>query len=133
MSYTKTNWVNGGPPALSAENLNKIEDGIYNNDAAIAAAVSAMAGWKIKKYDVANSSTVNIPIESATRGLFFITAYSTTRAAIYAVGANSSGTTRSTLIAAASGGSGFTLTNNTNEINVANGSGSQAAIFYLTV
>lgn len=26
MAYSKTTWVNGGPPALSAENLNKIED-----------------------------------------------------------------------------------------------------------
>lgn len=36
MAYTKTNWVNGGPPAVSAENLNHIEDGIYNADAEIA-------------------------------------------------------------------------------------------------
>lgn len=32
MAYTKTNWVNDGPPALSAENLNNMEAGIYNND-----------------------------------------------------------------------------------------------------
>ena len=31
MSYTKTNWVNGSAPALSAENLNKMEQGIYEN------------------------------------------------------------------------------------------------------
>ena len=31
MSYVKTQWVNGGPPALSAENLNKMEDSIYNS------------------------------------------------------------------------------------------------------
>lgn len=30
MAYTKTNWVNEGPPAISADNLNKIEDGIFN-------------------------------------------------------------------------------------------------------
>lgn len=35
MAYTKTNWVNGGPPAVSAENLNHIEGGIYDNDAKI--------------------------------------------------------------------------------------------------
>ena len=35
MAYSKTNWVNGSAPALSAENLNKIEEGIYNNDVAI--------------------------------------------------------------------------------------------------
>ena len=28
MSYTKTNWVNGGTPAINATNLNKIETGI---------------------------------------------------------------------------------------------------------
>lgn len=31
MAYVKTTWVNGGPPALSAENLNKMEDSIYNS------------------------------------------------------------------------------------------------------
>lgn len=31
MAYTKTTWVNEGPPAISADNLNKIETGIYNN------------------------------------------------------------------------------------------------------
>ena len=35
MAYTKTNWINGQAPALSAENLNKMEEGIYNNDADI--------------------------------------------------------------------------------------------------
>lgn len=36
MAYTKTNWVNGQAPALSAENLNKMEEGIYSNDANVA-------------------------------------------------------------------------------------------------
>jgi len=36
MAYTKTNWVNGGPPAIDAINLNHIEDGIYANDQSIA-------------------------------------------------------------------------------------------------
>lgn len=31
MAYVKTPWVNGGPPALSAENLNKIEGSIYES------------------------------------------------------------------------------------------------------
>lgn len=30
ISYTKTTWVNGSQPAISAENLNKIETGIKN-------------------------------------------------------------------------------------------------------
>lgn len=29
MAYTKTTWVDGGPPGISASNLNKIEQGIY--------------------------------------------------------------------------------------------------------
>lgn len=35
MAYTPTQWVNGQPPALNAENLNKIEAGIQNNDVEI--------------------------------------------------------------------------------------------------
>lgn len=35
MAYTKTNWVNGGTPPISAANLNNIENGIYNCDNAI--------------------------------------------------------------------------------------------------
>lgn len=31
MAYTKTNWVNDGVPAINASNLNKIEQGIYEN------------------------------------------------------------------------------------------------------
>lgn len=30
ISYTKTSWVNGSQPAINAENLNKIEQGIYD-------------------------------------------------------------------------------------------------------
>lgn len=30
MAYTKTTWVDGGPPGISASNLNKIEQGIYD-------------------------------------------------------------------------------------------------------
>ena len=42
MAYTKTNWVNGSAPALSAENLNKIEDGIYANDANITSILASL-------------------------------------------------------------------------------------------
>lgn len=31
MAYSKTVWVNDNAPALNAANLNKIENGIYNN------------------------------------------------------------------------------------------------------
>ncbi len=36
-SYIKTNWVNGSAPALSADNLNKIEDGIEAATEAVSA------------------------------------------------------------------------------------------------
>lgn len=41
MAYTKTNWVNEGPPAIDADNLNNIENGIYNTDAK----VDALQDW----------------------------------------------------------------------------------------
>lgn len=44
MAYTKTVWKNGQAPALNETNMNKIENGIYNNDAAIATLNSAVAG-----------------------------------------------------------------------------------------
>ena len=31
MAYTKTIWVNNSAPPISADNLNKIETGIFNN------------------------------------------------------------------------------------------------------
>ena len=35
MAYSKTTWVNEGPPAIDADNLNNIEDGIANVDARV--------------------------------------------------------------------------------------------------
>lgn len=32
MAYTKHTWVNGSAPAISADHLNEMETGIYNND-----------------------------------------------------------------------------------------------------
>lgn len=34
MAYTKTNWINDSVPAINAGNLNKIEQGIYDNSVA---------------------------------------------------------------------------------------------------
>ena len=36
MAYTKTKWVNDSKPAISAENLNKIEQGIADAHAVVA-------------------------------------------------------------------------------------------------
>lgn len=60
MAYSKTVWADGGPPALSAENLNKIEDGIYNCDQQIDSKASGciMAG-KTGSITVAANSYVD--------------------------------------------------------------------------
>lgn len=53
MAYTKTNWVNEGPPAIDANNLNHIEQGIYDNDQKINSIFfeSGTSGdWSYRKY-----------------------------------------------------------------------------------
>ena len=42
MAYTKTPWVNNNEPLIDATNLNKMEDGIFNNDALITKVLSAI-------------------------------------------------------------------------------------------
>ena len=42
MSYTKTTWQNDQAPAINATNLNKIETGIFNNDAKIYEVVNTL-------------------------------------------------------------------------------------------
>lgn len=42
MSYVKTNWVNDQAPAINATNLNKIENGIFNNDAIITSIMTTL-------------------------------------------------------------------------------------------
>lgn len=53
MAYTKTNWVNEGPPAIDANNLNHIEQGIYDNEQKINSILfeSGTSGdWSYRKY-----------------------------------------------------------------------------------
>lgn len=42
MSYVKTNWQNDQAPAINATNLNKIENGIFNNDAIITSIMTTL-------------------------------------------------------------------------------------------
>lgn len=37
MAYTKTTWVDNSPPAINADNLNKIENGIEDHEQRIEA------------------------------------------------------------------------------------------------
>ena len=55
MAYTKTNWVNNQAPAINADNLNKIEDGIFDNDAAIATTNG--------RIDTTNTTVANLTTE----------------------------------------------------------------------
>lgn len=58
MAYTKTAWVNGTAPALSAENMNKIETALYNNDASITA------------LETTASATADYVVEQGTSGMW---------------------------------------------------------------
>ena len=55
MAYTKTVWVNNQAPAINADNLNKIEQGIFDTDAGVAAANS--------RIDTTNSNVTALTTE----------------------------------------------------------------------
>lgn len=57
MAYTKTTWVNNQAPAINADNLNKIEDGIFNNDAAVSN-LTTEVGKKTVSYAMQTTLTV---------------------------------------------------------------------------
>lgn len=42
MAYNKTNWQNDQAPAINATNLNKIEQGIFNNDALLSSIMNTL-------------------------------------------------------------------------------------------
>ena len=77
MAYIKTTWVNGGPPALSAENLNKMEDGIFaaiNEDFIVEQGTSGI--WTYRKWDSGISEcwghyTWNITSWTAWGGFYY--------------------------------------------------------------
>lgn len=62
MAYTKTTWVNGGPPAIDADNLNNIEDGVYNNDQKISAINSYLNGMIVTE---SKSASISLPASDA--------------------------------------------------------------------
>ena len=55
MAYTKTNWNNNTAPYINATNLNKIEQGIYDNDTAITKTTNVIG---YDEYD--STSTYNV-------------------------------------------------------------------------
>lgn len=78
MAYSKTTWVNGGPPALSAENLNKMEEGIYNNADSIDTINTWIGGSSrlfTASWDAASTSAFGTKITgnlSLTKGLYIV-------------------------------------------------------------
>lgn len=63
MAYSKTNWANGTTPAISAANLNKIENGIYNNFLSITNLNSDMGNVeKVLKWNtnILNQGTLHV-------------------------------------------------------------------------
>ena len=77
MAYTPTIWKDGQAPAINAENLNKIEQGIANADTAANQALEAAqgAGMKITKvFDQGSGAAVTeVNISSvSSKAIFFI-------------------------------------------------------------
>ena len=62
MAYEKLNWQNGKPPALNAENLNHMDDGIANADTAASQALEAAqtAGMKVIQIYKMQSNSENV-------------------------------------------------------------------------
>ena len=82
MAYTKTVWVNDSEPDIDAENLNKIEQGIYDAHQTMASLVSGVKGDAETEFrngnvnltkaniglgNVDNTSDANKPVSTATQ------------------------------------------------------------------
>ena len=66
--YTKTPWVNGAAPAVSATNLNKIEDGISLATPRTGRAIASTSSWSATTSN-GFSFTKNIPITGITEAM----------------------------------------------------------------
>lgn len=66
MAYSKTTWVNGSAPALSAENLNKIEQGIYDCDASTTTNATDIATLQDSTMYSVSSDTATVTVSSGS-------------------------------------------------------------------
>ena len=60
MSYTKTNWVNNSEPPISADNLNKIEQGIYDATEGLAGKVDKVTGKGLSTNDYTDAEKTKL-------------------------------------------------------------------------
>ena len=60
MAYTRTTWVDGGAPAITAANLNNIETGILGNETAVGNKVDKVAGKGLSTNDYDNTEVAKI-------------------------------------------------------------------------
>ena len=65
MAYTKTVWVNNQAPAINADNLNKIEQGIFDTDAGVTAANSNVAALTTEVGKKTVSYAIQVTLTSA--------------------------------------------------------------------
>lgn len=65
MAYTKTVWVNNQAPAINADNLNKIEQGIFDADAGVTAANSNVAALTTEVGKKTVSYAIQVTLTSA--------------------------------------------------------------------
>lgn len=66
--YTKTTWVNGAAPAVSATNLNKIEEGINLATPRTGRAIASTSSWSATASN-GFSFTKNVPITGITEAM----------------------------------------------------------------
>jgi len=126
MAYTKTNWVNGGPPAIDATNLNKIEQGIYDCDAGVSNLDQQLTGISFKKVTaVTSGTTVNIP--NNYRGIIWVIDSNTTNCGEYIIFSTGSGVMGSKAVLAASNLTIDTSVNN--KIKFTPASGTRVILF----
>ena len=71
MSYTKTSWVNGQAPAISADNLNKIENKLYSLDSDVSSLNTSVSNLDTNKLAKAAVKTSNTTSNSDTYSCTF--------------------------------------------------------------
>lgn len=128
----------GGSRRISGGNLAKYVIETYANSSvggstqSVKSALDTLntktSGWRMAVYGVNNNSSIEIPLNSTSRGIIFSTGAGTTSRGMQGYGVNSAGTVTSSAMITASG---LAYTNGTNKITVNNTSGAYASLFVL--